>query len=79
MPHAGYANSIMNGGPGFHSNISDGELSEPVTRAIEVTLPTPTLPFQCISIHSSILIHPSIAYVIAASQCVASRNGSRLI
>ena len=48
--------------------------TDPVTRAIEVTLPTPTLLFQCMSIYSSILIHPSIAYAIIASQHFASRH-----
>ena len=43
MPHAGYADFVTNDEPGFHSDISDKELPEPVTRAIEVTLPKPLL------------------------------------
>ena len=59
MPHAGYADPIMNDGPGFHLNVPVSELTERVTRAIEVTLPTPTF-FHYMIIHSSILIHPFI-------------------
>ena len=61
-------------------NISDKELPEPVTRAIKVTLPTPTLLFQYMSIHSHIhLIHPSIAFAIIASQRFASRHEAVVI
>ena len=38
MPHVGYADSVMNDGPMFHSDISDKELPEPVTRAIEASV-----------------------------------------
>ena len=72
MPHESYADPVTNDGPGFHSDMPVSELTERVTRAIEVTLPNPTLLFQCMSIHSS--IHPSIAYAIIASQCFASRH-----
>ena len=44
MPHVGYADSIMNDGPRFHSNILV-RAPGPIARAIEVTLPTPTLLF----------------------------------
>ena len=37
MPHAGYANPVMNDGPGFHSNMSVSELTEHVTQAIEAS------------------------------------------
>ena len=37
MPHEGYANPIMNDGPGFHSNVPVSELIERVTRAIEAS------------------------------------------
>ena len=37
MPHEGYANPIMNDGPGFHSNVPVSELTECVTRAIEAS------------------------------------------
>ena len=37
MPHEGYADPIMNNGPGFHSNMPDSELTEHVTRAIEAS------------------------------------------
>ena len=33
MSHEGYANPIMNNGPGFHSNMPVSELTEHVTRA----------------------------------------------
>ena len=34
MPHEGYADPIMNDGPGFPSNVPVSELTERVTRAI---------------------------------------------
>ena len=72
IPHACYADSFMNDGPGFHSDISDK--SSP-NLSLEPSLYQPPLYFfQCMSIHSSILIHPSIAYAIIASQCFASRH-----
>ena len=37
MPHEGYANPVMNDGPGFHSNMPVNELTERVTRAIEAS------------------------------------------
>ena len=37
MPHEGYADPVMNDGPGFHSDIPDRELIERVTRAIEAS------------------------------------------
>jgi hypothetical protein len=37
MPHEGYANPVMNDGPGFHSNVPISELTERVTRAIEAS------------------------------------------
>ena len=37
MPHEGYVDPVMNDGPGFHSGIPVRELSEHVTRAIEVS------------------------------------------
>ena len=37
MPHEGYANPIMNDGPGFHSDMPVSELTERVTRAIEAS------------------------------------------
>ena len=67
MPHAGYTNSVTNDRPGPCMDISSKELPEPVTPAIEVTLPTPVLLFQCMSIHSSILIHAFIHLVIYSS------------
>ena len=59
-------------GPEHRMNISGKQLPEPITRAIEVTLPTPAISLYN---HSyTYLIHPSIAYVIAASQRFASRH-----
>ena len=37
MPLEGYADPIMNDGPGFHSNMPDSELTEHVTQAIETS------------------------------------------
>ena len=37
MPYEGYANPLMNNGPGFHSNMPISELTECVTRAIEAS------------------------------------------
>ena len=37
MPHEVYADPVMNGGPGFHSNMPDSELIECVTSAIEAS------------------------------------------
>ena len=45
MPYEGYADPVTNDGPGFHSDVPVIKLTERVTRAIEVTLPTPTLLF----------------------------------
>ena len=35
MPHEGYADPIMNDGPGFHSNMPVSKLTKRVARAIE--------------------------------------------
>ena len=37
MPHEGYADLVMNDGPGLHSNLPVSELTEHVTRAIEAS------------------------------------------
>ena len=37
MPHEGYADPVMNNGPGFHLDIPVRELTERVTRAIEAS------------------------------------------
>ena len=89
MLHVGYADSIMNDGPRFHLDISDKELPEPVTRAIEVTLPKPLFVLWCMIIHSSILMHAFIHSSHTSKHCIcnccittlcfASRSGSRLI
>ena len=34
MPHEGFADSVMNDGPEFHSNMPVSELTERITRAI---------------------------------------------
>ena len=89
MPHAGYTDSVMNDGPRFHLDISNKELPEPVTQAIEVTLSIPTLLFQYMSIHSSILmhafihsfihpfIHTFISYIQALHMQLLHHNASR--
>ena len=38
MPHEGYADPIMNDGPGFHSDTPVSELTERNTRAIEASV-----------------------------------------
>ena len=43
MPHVGHAEPIMNDERGSQSDISDWSSSNPVTRVIKVTLPTPTI------------------------------------
>ena len=43
MPHVGHANSVTNDKRGSWSDISDWSSSNPVTRVIKVTLPTPTI------------------------------------
>ena len=43
MPHEGYANPIMNDGPGFHLNVPVSELIERVSRAIEASNVSSTL------------------------------------
>ena len=42
MPHEGYADPIMNDGPGFHSDMPISELTECITRAIEASDVTST-------------------------------------
>ena len=37
MPHKGYANLVMNDGPGFHSDVPVSELTERVTRVIKAS------------------------------------------
>ena len=37
MPHEGYADLVMNDGPGIHSNVPVSELTEHVTRAIKAS------------------------------------------
>ena len=43
MPHVGHADSITNDERGSWSDISDRSSSNPITRVIKVTLPSPTL------------------------------------
>ena len=37
MPHEGYADPVMNDGPGFHSDMPVSELTERKTQAIEAS------------------------------------------
>ena len=55
MPHVGHADSDTNDEHGSWSNISDWSSSNPVTRVIKVTLPTPT-----ISLYNHSYIHTHI-------------------
>ena len=43
MPHVGHADSFMNDKHGSQSDISNWSSSNPITRVIKVTLPTPTI------------------------------------
>ena len=43
MPHMGHTDFAMNNEHGSWSDISDRSSSNPVTRVIKVTLPTPTI------------------------------------
>ena len=43
MPHVGHADSVTNDKHGSRSDISDWNSSNPVTRVIKVTLPTPAI------------------------------------
>ena len=49
-PHVGHADSVMNDERGSRSDIFDWSSSNPITRVIKVTLPTPL--FLYIIIHS---------------------------
>ena len=51
MPHVGHADSITNDKHRSWSDISDWSSSNPVTRVIKVTLPTPTIFFIRLFIH----------------------------
>ena len=44
MPHVGHADSVTNDEHGSQSEISNWSSSNPVTRVIKVTLPTPAIP-----------------------------------
>ena len=37
LPHEGYVDPVTNDGPGFHSDMPISELTEHITRAIEVS------------------------------------------
>ena len=37
MPHEGFADTVINNGPRFHSNMTANELTECITRAIEAS------------------------------------------
>ena len=85
MPHVGHADSITNDERRSRLDISDRSSSNPVTRVIKVTLPTPT-----ISLYEHSFIHArihsfhtskSIAYVVKCITTlrVASQSGSCLI
>ena len=84
MPHVGNADSIANDERGSRSDISDRSSSNPITRVIKVTLPTPTISLKHSFVHA--LIHSfhtskSIAYAVKriTTLHVASRSGNCLI
>ena len=82
MHHAGYADSITNDGLRFYSDISDKELPEPVTRAIEVTLPKNPSCFLVHDhsfIHFHACIHTFIPYIQALHMQLLHHNASRCI
>ena len=85
MLHAGYADSVTNDGPRFHSDISDKELPEPVTRTIKVTLPNLFYLFYSlvhdhsfIHFHACIhtFIHTFITYIQAVHMQMLHHNAS---
>ena len=61
MPHVGHANSVMNDKCGSWLDISDRSSSNPVTRIIKVTLPTPII---------SLYEHSFIPYI--QKHCICS-------
>ena len=78
MPHVGHANFVMNDEHGSQSVISNWRSSNPITRVIKVTLPTPTISlynhsFIYTRIHS---FHTSEAshMQLNASQCSMLRH-----
>ena len=80
MPHVGHADSVMNDERGSRSNISNRSSSNPVTRVIKVTLPTPTISlydhsFICchsyIHTHIHTFIHARIHSFIPCIQSIA--------
>ena len=44
MPHEGYADPVMNDGPGFHLDMTVSEFAEHDTRAIEASVVNSTPP-----------------------------------
>ena len=72
MPHAGYADSVMNDGPGFHSDIT-GKSSLSFTN-LHFTFPVHEHSF----IHSHTSKHRIFNYCITTLR-VATRSDSRLI
>ena len=61
MPHEGYANPVMNDGPGFHSNVVVSELTECVTRAIKASDVTSTPPVaETVGVTITKMSRPSI-------------------
>ena len=56
-PHVGHADSVTNDERGSQSDISDRSSSNPITRVIKVTLPTPTISLYG---HSFICYHSYI-------------------
>ena len=57
MPHVGHADSVMNDERRSRSDISNRSYSNPITRVIKVTLPTPTISLYD---HSFIYCHSYI-------------------
>ena len=73
MPHVGHADSVMNDEHGSRSDISDWSSSNPITRVIKVTLPTPL--FLYMIIHSSAVIHTfmhAFIHPIYLEHCICS-------
>ena len=61
MPHEGYADPVMNDGPGFRSNEPVSELTESVTRAIEASDVSSTPPVAEIADGKHVRTQESVA------------------
>ena len=73
MPHVGHADSVTNDESGSRSDISDWSSSIPITRVINVILPTPT-----ISLYNHSYIHTRIHSICPSPPNDSNRIARRL-